>query len=171
VGADPKVTTGRRLAAFRATARRLLPDAPAPVVLLGDFSIQWGEVAGARLATESPAVDGVVCGNDLIALGVLRALRVRGAEVPGDVAVTGFDDVGFAAVADPPLTTARQPITAIGEHCVRLLLSRIAGDDRARVDVSLGTELVMRASTGRATALSTPGSAGAKPAIHRGTVS
>ena len=170
VGADPAISTGRRLAAFGETVARLLPEGPPPVVLQGDFSIQWGEAAGARLVDEAPSVDGVVCGNDLIALGVLRALRVRGAEVPRDVAVTGFDDVGFAAVADPALTTARQPLTALGEHCARLLAGRIAGDDRPRVDVSLATRLVVRASTARTTALSTPDSAEAELAINRGKV-
>lgn len=171
VGADPDVSTGRRLAAFRATVKSLLPDAPPPAVLVGDFSIEWGESAGAELLRGWPGIDGVVCGNDLIALGVLRALRVRGVDVPSDVAVTGFDDVGFAAVSDPALTTAHQPLTALGEKCVRLLLDRIAGDDGPPVDVSLGTELVVRASTAGAVAMSTPGPVDAEPVLNEGKVS
>ncbi len=170
VGADPGVSTSSRLAAFEATVARLLPEAPSPTVLLGDFSMEWGEFAGASLLDQGAPVDAVVCGNDLIALGVLRALRTRGADVPGDVAVTGFDDIGFAAVSDPALTTARQPLAALGEACVRVLLDRISGVAGARRDVSLATELVVRASTAHAVAITTSGSAQAEPAPKEGEV-
>jgi len=170
VGADPGVSASRRLASFWRTVEVLLPDAPAPPVLLGDFSMEWGEAAGASLVAAESPVDAVVCANDLIALGVLRALRAGGAEVPGDVAVTGFDDVGFAVVSDPALTTARQPLTALGEACVRLLLERITGDRGPRRDIELPTELVVRASTADAVAMSTPGAAEAEPTPNEGEV-
>lgn len=88
--------------------------------LLGTFEVEWGIEAAARIDLD--AVDGVVCGNDVIALGVLRGLRKAGVSVPGDVAVTGFDDISFAEISDPPLTTVRQQWDAMADECVRLLL-------------------------------------------------
>jgi LacI family transcriptional regulator len=165
VGAERRISTAeRRAAAFLATVERLLPSGVPPRMLEGDFSMDWGEAAGTTLLEERPAPDAIVCANDMIALGVLRALRLRGVAVPRDVAVTGFDDVGFAVVSDPPLTTARQPLAALGDACTRLLLERIRGDESPARHITLAAELVVRASTGGAGGpLSNPGSASAKP--------
>jgi LacI family transcriptional regulator len=89
-------------------------------------------------------VDGIVCGNDAIALGVLRGLRQRGAGVPGDVAVTGFDDISFAAIADPPLTTVRQQWDAMADECVRLLLEPAGHGPRS---IAITPALQVREST------------------------
>ncbi len=115
---------------------------------LGSFSVAWGaEAAGALLHTD-PSVDGIVCANDLIAIGVLRALRARGRIVPDEIAVTGFDDVGFAEVSDPPLTTIRQPVSELGRAAAELLTARIDADEhRPPRHITLPAELVQRGST------------------------
>ena len=51
----------------------------------------------------------IMCGNDLLALGAMRAARIRGLRIPADVAIAGFNDFEFAQFADPPLTTVRVP--------------------------------------------------------------
>jgi LacI family transcriptional regulator len=147
VGSAPDTSTARqRLEAFLAEVG---PDAPA---LLGDYSLDWGRrAASTLLAGAVPDPDGlpdaVVCGNDLVAIGVVRGLRDAGVELPREVAVTGYDDVGFAEVCDPPLTTVHQPVDAIGEVAVGLLLARAAGADPPAREVRLAPELVIRAST------------------------
>lgn len=119
-----------RRAAFEAGVSSLAPDDP-PLLALGEFSAAWGREAVDRLWDEhrrgaAPAPDAVVCGNDLIALGALQRLRQRGAEVPRQVVVTGFDDIPPADLADPAVTTVRQPVRDIAVEAVRLLEARLA---------------------------------------------
>jgi LacI family transcriptional regulator len=141
VGAEPVTSTARtRLETFRA-------DAGAGArTHLGDFSLAWGREAAARLVDEG-LPDAVVCGNDLTAIGVQRGLRDAGVPLPGEVAVTGYDDVGFAEVSEPPLTTIRQPVDELGDVAVRLLLERTRGEAGAPRSVLLAPQLVVRAST------------------------
>ena len=70
----------------------------------------------------------IMCGNDLLALGALQAARLRGLRVPGDVAVTGFNDFEFAQYADPPLTTVRVPGYDLGRIGAESLVARIGGE-------------------------------------------
>jgi hypothetical protein len=94
------------------------------------------------LDDESSWPSAVVAGNDLIALGVLRALRARGLRCPDDLSVIGFNDMVFAEDLHPPLTTVRVPARRMGEEAARLLLEMIetgAPTDRL---VSLPVELV-----------------------------
>jgi LacI family transcriptional regulator len=90
----------------------------------------------------------IVCGNDLIALGVLQACRNAGAAVPGEIVVTGFDDIPFAALSTPPLTTIAQPLADIAVEGVRLLAQAINGEATTQtIRASLGSRLVVREST------------------------
>lgn len=70
-------------------------------------------------------VSAVVCSHDLIAIGLLRALWEMGVSVPNDVSVVGYDDVQWAAVVSPGLTTIRQPFAELAERAVQFLLDRI----------------------------------------------
>ncbi|MFZ5992955.1 MAG: LacI family DNA-binding transcriptional regulator [Deinococcota bacterium] len=89
----------------------------------------------------------VACGNDLIALGVLRVLQARGIAVPEQVSVVGYDDIPLAGVTHPPLTTVRQPLRQMGQEALRLLLRRIDHPQAPPVQVRLPVELVRRGST------------------------
>jgi DNA-binding LacI/PurR family transcriptional regulator len=100
-----------------------------------------GQVAAARLLDRADRPTAIVALSDVVALGVLEAARERGISVPGELSVTGFDDVPEAALAVPPLTTIRQPHNRKGSEAVRLLLDPASGS------VVLPTELVVRAST------------------------
>ena len=91
--------------------------------------------------------DAVVCPNDMVALGAVRHLAKRGVRVPQDVSVVGFDDVAWASLMEPALTTVRQPLAAIGAAAVRLLLERIQDPGRATRHVVMPVELVVRGST------------------------
>ncbi|WP_246227614.1 substrate-binding domain-containing protein [Propioniciclava coleopterorum] len=122
---------GRRRAAASGAAAR---------GLVGRARLRPGRRAGPR----SP--DGVFCGNDLTALGVLAALRDAGVAVPGRTQVVGFDDVAGAGFFAPPLTTVRQPFDELGHRCLRVLLDWDA--DPAAVH-RIEPELVLRGSTRR----------------------
>jgi LacI family transcriptional regulator len=97
------------------------------------------------LAAELP--DAVVCANDEVALGLMEGLRRAGIDVPGQVAVTGWDDVMAARYAG--LTTVRQPMRELGAHAARLLDLRIRGEAEMTRHEVLPTELVIRDSCGR----------------------
>jgi len=93
----------------------------------------WDPASGARMAERlfelADPPTAIMCGNDLLALGVLQTARVRGLRVPDDVAVTGFDDFEFAQFADPPLTTVRVPGYELGRAGAESLLARLAGEE------------------------------------------
>jgi LacI family transcriptional regulator, galactose operon repressor len=90
----------------------------------------------------------IACANDLTALGVMSALREHGISVPGQVAVTGFDDVPLARHLRTTLTTVRQPIREMGRTAFDVLYSMIRGERPPERDIVLATELVRRESCG-----------------------
>jgi LacI family transcriptional regulator len=100
----------------------------------------------ARKARERGLPDAFICSNDELALGVLGELRESGIDVPGQVCVTGWDDVMAARYAG--LTTVRQPMRELGETAARLLDERITGSRSEPKHVVLPTELVVRTSCG-----------------------
>jgi LacI family transcriptional regulator len=109
------------------------------------------------LADASTRFDAVACANDAIALGVLRLLRRCGRRVPDDVAVVGVDDIAFAELAEPALTTVRQPLEALGREAVRLLIERIEGRAGSRRVVTLPVHLIVRGSSANAAVASAEG--------------
>jgi LacI family transcriptional regulator, galactose operon repressor len=115
----------------------------------GAFTLESGEEQARRLLAGGDAT-AVVAANDLLAMGVLAAAARAGLDVPGDVSVSGYDDIAYAAFTSPPLTTVRQPARAMGEETVRLLLARLEGDEAAPRRVVVEPELRVRGSTGPA---------------------
>lgn len=90
----------------------------------------------------------VVCGNDLLALGVLQQVIGQGLRVPADVAIVGYDDIEFAAAAAVPLTSVVQPRLELGRAAARLLLrEEDEGPGHVHEHVSFEPALVVRAST------------------------
>lgn len=142
----------RRTAAFGAAMRRLVDDsltdaALEPLVANATWTVEGGEEAGALLL--DAGVTGVVCGSDIMALGVMRAARARGMRVPEDVSVVGGDDSLMTQFTDPPLTTVRQPVPAMAQAISRTLLDMIDGGDPPTTELLLPPELVVRESTSR----------------------
>jgi LacI family repressor for deo operon, udp, cdd, tsx, nupC, and nupG len=117
------------------------------------FSIEGGLAAATRLLGRGAT--GVVCASDILALGVIRQARRAGLIVPGDLSVVGFDDSALMMCTDPPLTTIRQPIEAMGQAAVRQLLSQIDGTPVSSEELLFEPELVVRASTGPVAVVST----------------
>jgi DNA-binding LacI/PurR family transcriptional regulator len=125
-----------RLAGYRAALRAAGRRPSARLIAEGDFTVAGGEQAMRRLIAANPDIDGVFAASDLTALGAMTALTDAGYDVPGQVAVVGFDDVRESGLTTPPLTTIRQPIDELGRTMARTLIARIAGPaapDRATV--------------------------------------
>ncbi|MEV7215065.1 LacI family DNA-binding transcriptional regulator [Kitasatospora cineracea] len=148
VGPEDHVPSRRKLAAF-ARQYALRGREPRPEwVAHTMFGLEGGHAAAERLL--EAGVTGVVCASDPLALGVVRAARRAGLDVPGDLSVIGFDDSAFLNCTRPPLTTVRQPIEAIGRAAVSLLAGRIDGAPAAPGELLFEPELVVRGSTGPA---------------------
>jgi LacI family transcriptional regulator len=112
----------------------------------------YSALGGAKVVTSllDAGIDpprAIVCANDQTALGVMHALARRGIDVPGQVAVTGFDDVPVARHLHPPLTTVRQPMQELGAMAFDVLYSRINATG-GEPDVVLPVQLVLRESCG-----------------------
>ncbi len=111
-----------------------------------DFTVEGGLAAGRELLENRP--EAVICADDQVALGMLLAAEERGLSVPGDLAVTGWDDIMAARHARPALTTVRQPMRELGARAARALDELITGVRTTSRHETLATELVVRASCG-----------------------
>ena len=116
----------------------------------GDF--ESGERAVAELLSGTPRPTAVICYNDLVAAGALKAARNAGLQVPRDLSVIGFDDVPLARMVEPPLTTVAQPIAEMATWAVERIVAALAGSAAGTMDgepaiVELPCTLVIRAST------------------------
>ena len=89
-----------------------------------------------------------MCGNDQMALGVLDVLVEEGVDVPGEVAVTGFDGVDETQSTTPRLTTVQQPMTELGRIAVERLVARIAAPTGAPTTVDVPVRVLLRGSCG-----------------------
>ncbi len=118
------------------------------VIQFGPFEPTFdGGVQAADLALAG-GVTAIMAYNDLMALGVLSRLADRGVQVPREMSVVGFDDLLYAAVCAPPLTTVAMPMEAGGRAAIDLLLAGIEGTGGAHRE--LGTNLIVRSSTAAA---------------------
>ncbi|HEY2794312.1 MAG TPA: LacI family DNA-binding transcriptional regulator [Micromonosporaceae bacterium] len=109
-------------------------------------SFEGGQAAGELLLDQDCTA--IACGNDMMALGVIRSARARGLRVPDDIAVVGFDDSPLIAYTDPPLTTVRQPVSSLASVAVSALVEMIAGWPSPPGEFLFLPELVVRGSTG-----------------------
>ncbi|MFF4870772.1 LacI family DNA-binding transcriptional regulator [Streptomyces sp. NPDC003444] len=133
-----------RLDGFRrAFAARGVTDVP---VVRGLFSVDSGRSAMAELLAVRPDVDAVFAANDLMARGACEHLRERGVDVPGAVAVVGFDDSAVARGARPRLTTVRQPVERMAAAMAGLLIGELEGTASGPATKVFEPALVVRES-------------------------
>jgi len=141
-------TSTARRAAFEAACRSHR-GVRCRVVGAAALSVEAGRLAADEILAERRGrPTGIIAGNDLIALGVLRSLRAHGLDCPGDISIVGFNDMAFADDFAPPLTTVRVPTLDMGTEAARLLLAAIATGTQEPVTVTLPVSLIVRGSTG-----------------------
>jgi LacI family transcriptional regulator len=116
---------------------RMVPCAP---------TVEGGAAAATALLERDASIDALLCFNDLVAAGAMQALAERGVRVPHDVAVTGYDDIVFARMFTPALTTVRAPTYELGQQAATMLLGRMQGRGHG-IDIVLQPELMVRDST------------------------
>lgn len=148
-GPEANADAWERLQGYRTEMRRT-GDRDAELELAGDFTEDGGfAAAGVALALD-PRPTAIFAANDAMAVGALGALREAGIDVPGEMAVVGFDDIPIARFVAPPLTTVGVEISEFGRRAFNLLQEVLSGDERAIRSDTVSTRLVIRESCGGA---------------------
>ena len=137
--------TTRRLTGWKAALEEAGLPVPAP--RREGWDAGWGYEAGRQLA-QDPTVTAVLCGNDDIALGAMRAMHEAGRRVPGDVSIVGFDDVPMARFYTPALTTVRQDFKSLGRVCFSRLLAVLHQPPLDQEPAYPEANLILRESAG-----------------------
>lgn len=120
------------------------------VVETPGLNVAEGRRAGAQISAmaSSTRPSAVFCANDLLALGMLQEMTRQRLDVPGDIAIVGYDDIDFAAAAAVPLTSVRQPRAQLGDAAARLLIEEVGHPQTHKHrQVVFEPELVVRVST------------------------
>ena len=111
------------------------------------FTVEDGQSASMRMLNSKTIPSAIVCPSDTAAMGAVTALRTKGISVPQDISIIGFDDIEFASLFSPPLTTIRQQRKEMGRQATTLLLELISGAARKTENVVTEHILVKRNST------------------------
>ena len=136
-----------RREAFLNSFARHLPKAPRPAVYEGDFKFDGGRRAATEMLSVEPRSTAVLVANDMMALGAMQEFRFAGLTIPQDISVVGFDDISFAALSEPPLTTVCSPRAEIGRKAIEALMATIKQSGVAGEEVRVRTFLVSRGTT------------------------
>ncbi len=136
-----------RREAFLDFVKRYLPDEPPPAIYEGDFRLDGGRRAASEILAAEELPTAVIAANDMMALGAMREFRKVGLSIPGDISVVGFDDIAFAALSEPPLTTVCSPRVEIGRRVVEALVTMIEHPEQQGVELRIPTYLITRDST------------------------
>lgn len=143
-GPEHNFDADERLRGYHDALAAAKPATKAQVVR-GDFSEKSGYQAGVAIAAMKQRPHAVFAANDMMALGCLFALNEAGLDVPGDIALAGFDDIPMARFVSPPLTTMRVNIAELGERAARSLIATLAGG-RLPPTGTTAPELIVRGS-------------------------
>lgn len=142
-GPDGMISARRRHGGLARAMRERLGGDAVPLRYEGTYTVESGREAARRFIAEGRPASAIFASSDEIAIGLIEVLRAEGVSIPGDVSVVGFDDVGPLHLFSPPLTAIRQPVRAIGQRALSLLLET---DRRQPVEELLPVEIVVRNS-------------------------
>jgi LacI family transcriptional regulator len=146
----PRTSTGNdRLEGWRRALAAAGRETPDELVARADFKEEGGHAAAAALLASPAPPDAFFVANNLMTVGVLAAVAEAGLDVPVDVGVVGFDDMSWARLLRPPLTTVAQPTYELGRVAAELLTRRVAGRDDPPQRVVLEPTLKIRESAKR----------------------
>lgn len=118
-----------------------------PMIIPGDFTEEAGSAAARLMIAGGCVIDTVFAANDMMAVGCLAVLREAGIDVPGRIAVAGFDDIPLARHTGPSLTTMQVHIAELGMAAVDQLLRMLRGEGNSLEPILLAPALVTREST------------------------
>ena len=116
------------------------------LVTVGDIDVKDGYERTKQLLEKGLNFTAIFAYNDMMAFGAMQAIKEKGLRIPEDIGLVGYDDIPFASLISPPLTTIRLKKQDLGVESVKLLLSRINGNRKKTKKVMLGVELQIRES-------------------------
>jgi LacI family transcriptional regulator len=135
-----------RLEGYRAALRtNHIPEAP-ELIYEGTFAQPDGYMGASAFLDLPDPPTAIFASNDVMAMGVMDAVRNRGLRVPDDISVLGFDDIPQAALVRPALTTVQQPLEKMGRVAAQMLLDRLQNPARTIERIELPTRLIVRES-------------------------
>lgn len=144
MGANRMVPAMRKYEGYKQAMRELLPTEPLRTAE-SLFTYQSGANVARQLLDQG--CTGIICGSDVLALGVIQGVRALGLSVPEQVSVIGYDDSPLIPMMSPPLTTVRQPVEAISRAAVAALMAQINGEQVERTEMLFLPDLIVREST------------------------
>ncbi|HTK27644.1 MAG TPA: LacI family DNA-binding transcriptional regulator [Pyrinomonadaceae bacterium] len=136
-----------RREAFLNSMKRHLPEASRPKIYEGDFRFEGGRLAASQILEGKTLPTAVVVANDLMALGAMQEFKAAGLHVPQDISIVGFDDISFASLSEPALTTVCSPRVEIGRRAVEALMLTVDRSHQQGVEIRIPTYLIKRDST------------------------
>lgn len=117
------------------------------LLLEGFYTAEWGYEGVQEVLNRGVVFDSVFCANDLIALGVIKALREKGVKIPEDIGIVGFDDIYMTTLIEPQLTTVHQPNYQMGYKAAQMLVDIIEENIVEQKEEILKTKLIIRESS------------------------
>ncbi|MFT2092598.1 LacI family DNA-binding transcriptional regulator [Paraglaciecola sp. 2405UD69-4] len=149
-GPDDIASSNERLQGYK----KALEEAQIPyddsLCIEGGYDVESGMKCAGKLLLLRQRPTAIFCFSDDMAIGVMKFLQKQGFAVPEDISVMGFDDINYAQLVSPPLSTVHQPLEEIGGLCIELLLKQLKGEYVEPGRRFLPFELKARGSTGPA---------------------
>lgn len=145
-GPQKFITARERLSGYEDVVGGLNGYSPS-LMVPGHFDVESGRSAVELLLDRHPDLDGIFAGNDLMAVGALKALHERRIQVPEEVKVCGFDGIGLTEITEPELTTIAQPIYEMGGLAAQILVDEIESGICENKVIELDVTLIPRKST------------------------
>ncbi|WOH36162.1 LacI family DNA-binding transcriptional regulator [Thalassotalea fonticola] len=139
--------SGERESGYRLAMNEHNLDTCEDLISDGNLTIEDGRRLTRRLLNQNQRPTAILCANDEMALGAIYEIKNYGLKVPEDVSVIGFDDIRYAEISDPPLTTIAQPGEEIGEKTMYQLCNVIEGSKIDSTPVIVPHQLIIRSST------------------------
>ncbi|MHA3978781.1 LacI family DNA-binding transcriptional regulator [Halovulum sp. GXIMD14794] len=134
-----------RVAGLKRAMQRRGLSLPPERLIESEYTLEAGANAARQLLSLSPRPTALFCGNDVLAAGAYSAIHEAGLSIPGDISITGFDDIDLALVLSPPLTTVHVPHRRMGDAAGELLL-RLSGVEPGPAAIPLETHIAHRGS-------------------------
>jgi LacI family transcriptional regulator len=146
-GSHEIYSAGVRQQAFVDAMKKYFPGGSEMKIYEGDFRFEGGRHAAHQILSERELPTAIVVANDLMALGAMQEFKSAGLRIPQDISIVGFDDIAFASLSEPALTTVCSPRVEIGRRAFEALALTMDTPRQQGVEIRIPTHLVERNST------------------------
>ena len=146
-GSHEIYSAGVRQQAFIDAMKKYFPAGPELKIYEGDFRFEGGRHAAHQILLERELPTAIVVANDLMALGAMQEFKAAGLRIPQDISIVGFDDISFASLSEPALTTVCSPRVEIGRRAFEALALTMEKPRQQGLEIRIPTHLVERNST------------------------